>query len=383
MLIAFAPGASAAEPATVTVRVEGLNGVTLVPQTQVTTTSAPIPADGSTCSGTSAGGALYEAVHGNWKVKYDGQEFGYEILGLAGLTFPPFSEGPDAFWSFWRNGVSNELGACGQPLSPGDDLVFFAQCVKTGPDCGSATAPEHFLSSTAPSATVVQAGNPVAVTIASKGTGFGAPPEGLPGGVTVSAGAVTAAPDSRGVATLVLASAGIYTIQAHAPDSVPSDPQTVCVHNGNDGNCGTAAPGAPAPVIAPTTPVAQRPYTGPYAVIAKASGLIDGHVYAHGRGPRVLSGAVAAHSSISSVSIELRRSRNGRCYAYDGVSERFRRARCGGASFFKIVGGATFSYLLPAALAPGRYVLDIRASDTAGNQAPLARGSSRVVFYVR
>ena len=35
------------------------------------------------------------------------------------------------------------------------------------------------------------------------------------------------------------------------------------------------------------------------------------------------------------------------------------------------------------ALAPGRYVLDIEATDVAGNHTSLARGTSRIVFYVR
>ena len=83
------------------------------------------------------------------------------------------------------------------------------------------------------------------------------------------------------------------------------------------------------------------------------------------------------------MSLELRRSYKGRCFAFDGVSTRFVKARCGQGSFFKVSNDGLFSYLLPAALAPGRYVLDIEATDAAGNHTALARGSSRVVFYVR
>ena len=35
------------------------------------------------------------------------------------------------------------------------------------------------------------------------------------------------------------------------------------------------------------------------------------------------------------------------------------------------------------ALPPGRYVLDIEATDVTGNHTSLARGTSRIVFYVR
>ncbi|HTZ86407.1 MAG TPA: hypothetical protein VMB05_07050, partial [Solirubrobacteraceae bacterium] len=63
--------------------------------------------------------------------------------------------------------------------------------------------------------------------------------------------------------------------------------------------------------------------------------------------------------------------------------ERFQRARCGQGAFFKVGSTPSYSYLLPAALAPGRYVLDVQATDEAGNRTTLARGSSRIVFYVR
>jgi hypothetical protein len=109
----------------------------------------------------------------------------------------------------------------------------------------------------------------------------------------------------------------------------------------------------------------------------------DGHSYPRGRAPKVLSGTIATHASVVSVSLKLRRSHGGRCFAYDGVAERFKRARCGTGSFFAVGSAPSFSYLLPAALAPGRYVLDVQATDAAGNRTTLARGSSRIVFYVR
>jgi hypothetical protein len=127
----------------------------------------------------------------------------------------------------------------------------------------------------------------------------------------------------------------------------------------------------------------SAPYTGPYAVVAKATGLIDGHVYSRRHAPRVLTGSVLAHATVSSVSIRLRRSYRGRCHAYDGIRERFLTARCGHGSFFRISTEPSFTYLLPSALPAGRYVLDIEAVDSAGNHATLARGTSRIVFYVR
>jgi hypothetical protein len=83
------------------------------------------------------------------------------------------------------------------------------------------------------------------------------------------------------------------------------------------------------------------------------------------------------------VSLELRRRFRGHCSSYDGTRELFIPARCGHGRFFKVSSSSSFSYLLPAALAPGRYVLDIEATDVAGNRTSLARGTSRIVFYVR
>jgi hypothetical protein len=129
----------------------------------------------------------------------------------------------------------------------------------------------------------------------------------------------------------------------------------------------------------PVAPV----YKGPYAVVAQATGVREGHVYTRKSAPRELTGTIATHARVASVSLKLRRSYKGRCFAYNGRAERFHRARCGQGSFFKVGSAPSFSYLLPTALAPGRYVLDVQAVDAAGNRSTLARGSSRTVFFVR
>ena len=82
------------------------------------------------------------------------------------------------------------------------------------------------------------------------------------------------------------------------------------------------------------------------------------------------------------MSLALRRSYRGRCWAYDGVRERFARARCGTAKAFKVASGGEL--LLPAAeRARARALRAGRdGADAAGNTIALARGTSRVVFYV-
>jgi len=393
MFAAFASSAWAGEPATVTVRVEGFNGVTLLPQTQVTTSTAPIPVESGSCSGTSAGGALYDATHGNWKVKEEGQ--GVAILGIDGVNLPPFGSGDYAYWALWVNDKFAELGACSEELQAGDHVVFVGQCFALGSECPtSESAPDHFLTETAPSANVANVGEAVSVTIGSLSTASGAGEATLPTGVTVTGAAQPVSPNDQGVATLSFPSAGNYTIQAHAPDAVPSDPFTICVHNGNDGTCGTTAPTTSSTSTSTSTGTStaatgvagfarSAPYTGPYALVARATDLIEDHTYGRTNAPRVLSGTVLAHSAVSTVSLQLRRRYKGRCYAYNGTRERFMPARCGKGSYFKVSTSASYSYLLPAALAPGRYVLDIRATDASDNHTTLARGSSRIVFYVR
>lgn len=390
-LAVLSSSAWAGEPATVTVRVEGFNGVTLLPQTQVTTSTTPIAVEGGSCSGTSAGGALYDATHGDWQVK--DEEEGVAVLGIEGVDLPPFGIGDYAFWALWVNSKFATSGACSEEVHANDKVVFAGQCFARGPECpSSASAPDHFLTSTAPSSSVANVGEPVSVTIGSLSTVSGAPEATLPEGVTVTGGGQAVTPNAQGTATLSFPSAGTYTIQAHAPDAVPSDPYTICVHNGNDGTCGTgASTGSASTSPGTTTPAAagdvagfkSAPYTGPYALVAKANGLIEGHTYARADAPRVLSGTILAHSPVSSVSLRLRRQYKGRCYAYNATKERFVAARCGQAGYFKVSSDASYSYLLPVSLAPGRYVLDILATDAAGNRTKPARGSSRIVFHVR
>jgi hypothetical protein len=374
---------AAGQPATVTVRVEGFGGETLLPQTQVTTSTTPVAVEGGFCTGTSAGGALFDATHGNWKARLEPE--GVEIDGIEGLTFPSFKEHGDAYWAFWLNDQFAEHGACGEDVSNGAAIVFAAQCIAIGPQCpGSATAPDHFLTAGAPSSSSVNVGEPMSIAIGSLNTGSGAPEGTLPQGVVVTAGPVSVIPGARGIATLTFASPGTYTLQARAADSVPSDPRTVCVHNGNDGTCGTlptAVSGGSSRQSSSSSPA--PPYSGPYALVARATGPTDGRVYSRRRAPRLLTGTVTAHTAIASVSISLRRRHGDRCSAYSGVRALFVRARCGQAPFFRVSKAPTFSYLLPNTLAAGRYVLDIEATDVAGNHTSLARGTSRIVFYVR
>jgi len=373
--LSLAASAVAAGPATVTVRVEGPTQ-TLVAPTQVTTTTASVVKDGNpahSCTGTSAAGALQLATGGNWSGEWF-SGLGYSVETVEGQSFP-FTQ--PYYWSFWLDSKSATTGICEAELNAGDSILFFPECFsETSGVCPPAPNP---LGIQAPA--VAEVGSPVTVTVTSYANATGAPSPAV--GVAVAGGGVNATTNSSGHATVIFSGPGTFTLQASATGSVRTE-TTLCVHSGNDGTCGTqATPGSAGSQASAAGTPAGVPYKGPYALVPHLTGLIEGHVYKHGHAPRVLAGSMLAHTSVSSVELTLRRSYRHHCYAFDGVSTRFVRARCGTGKPFKVSDNGLFSYLLPFALPPGRYVLDIQASDAAGNHTALARGTSRIVFYVR
>ncbi|HEY7962190.1 MAG TPA: hypothetical protein VID29_09735 [Solirubrobacteraceae bacterium] len=384
-LLVFVAPARAVAPASVTVEVEGLTE-TKVPPTLLRTTTTPVVKNNGeghpegSCSGTSAIGALELATGGNWSGPWSSNFNQYEIFTIAGETHQ-FEAGSKAnyYWSFWLDHKEASVGACEAQLAQGDQVLFFPACF--GKECPPSPTP---LGIEAP--VLANVGEAVSVTV-SQYNAKGEPSPAV--GADVAGGGVNATADLQGHATLRFAGDGTYTLHAYEATGGPAAVRTqttICVHEGNDGTCGTQAPAGSvlAAGQSATTPFAPTPaYTGPYAVVAQASGVLDGHVYALGQAPKVLAGRAIAHTAIGSVSIELRRSYRGRCWDYDAKRARFLDARCGTARFFAVATGASFSYLLPAPLLRGRYVFDIRAVDAAGHRAPLDRGSSRIVFYVR
>jgi hypothetical protein len=369
--LACVPSALAAAPATVTIRVEGATQ-TLVPPTQVTTTTAPVVKDGNpkdSCAGTTALGALELATSGNWSGPWDTSFNQYVVNSIEGESHAFFS---GAFWELWINHVSSEKGACEAPVEAGQEILF-APCPEAASECPT-------LGVEAPASANV--GEPVAVTVKKynkSGEGSDA------SGASVNGASGVATTDATGRATLTFSSAGTVPVQVSAPESIHTE-TSVCVHAGNDGSCGTTAPSGSSTTTTATGSsgtLGEKTSVGPKAIVARLTGLIDSHRYPRGDAPRVLAGSVTAASAVTSISLRLRRTYRGRCWAYDGKRERFLRVRCRQGSFFRVATtGDSFSYLLPARLPAGRYVLDIRASDAAGAQTTLARGTSRIVFYV-
>jgi len=138
----------------------------------------------------------------------------------------------------------------------------------------------------------------------------------------------------------------------------------------------STAPGGSAPA-----PVAERDGAAP---VSRITGIREQQRFSRRRAPRTLRGSVTPDpSGLRAVKLSLTRSRGGRCQLYSPTRERFRPARCGRRVNFAIGDRQDWSYLLPGRLGPGRYVLDAVAVDKLGNRDRLARGRSRVVFFVR
>jgi hypothetical protein len=376
--------AQAAGPATVTVRVLGPAPAyeSLTPLTELTTTSTPVTKDGGSCSGTSAAGALELASKGDWEGTWSAKYNDYEVISIDGKSFP-FEEGSSAnyYWSFWLNNKYSEEGVCEPELQSGEQVLFVPACYGTG--CPPAP---NVLAIEAPA--TAEVGKPTTVTVLSYPNAGGEPTPAV--GATVEGGGDSNAPptNAQGQTTLVFAGDGNYTIDATGAageSSAIRGEALVCAHEGNDGTCGTQAPGSPTAKTPVGAASSSAAYTGPYAVVARATGLIDGHIYKPGQAPRVLQGTVDLHAALQDVKLRLTRTQGRKCSYYDGVTERFRAMGCGAAHgvYFSVGSQASFSYLLPETLAPGRYVLDIEATDTAGEHTTLARGTSRIVFYVK
>jgi len=359
---------------TVKVRVEE-EGATLLPQTTVTL-DAPEPVSG--CPADSVAAAINLAVAGDWdhgEAAGSGGDFTETILGQT-ESF----EDESSTWAIWVN-YKWGTGICEQLLNEGEEVLVVAD--HEPPPYSPTVLP--LIVEEAPS--TVSAGESFAVKVDAVHTPAGTFPEqgqGTPepaAGVTVSAPGVSAVTGSEGVARLTLANPGLVTLKAAGHGFAASLPFTVCVHAPGEAACGSVSPNSSpssTPISAPS-PL----YKGPYALVADVTSLANGRHYAPGAAPRLISGRISSHSSVTSVSLSLRRSWRGRCSAYDATRGRFVKARCGTAPSFAVSKEAAFSYLLPAKLAPGRYVLDVQAGDVAGNTVALARGTSRIVFYVR
>jgi hypothetical protein len=274
-------------------------------------------------------------------------------------------------WGYAVNSTTAGVGGCQFQLASGSEVLWAYNYFNL----------EHLLSLAGPSS--VNAGTPFTVHVADGRTG-----EPVPGAAigVLNAGVTTTIPsspstDSSGNATIVLSGNGMATLKATEPKSVRSNGLAVCVHEGNDGSCGTTVAGGSS--TSPTTKSSSQAAGG---VVAQILGLVNGRVYSRRFAPRVLRGIVKVGpgGTVRQVRIRLHRRVGHRCFNFSGSRARFvRAAGCASAAFFSVGSAESFSYLLPARLARGRYAFDIQAVDGSGRVTALVRGVSHVVFRVK
>ena len=365
LLAAVVLAAPALAGPTVTVRVEGQDR-TLVPRTLVTTTDTPAvsePAPGTrTCSGRSGLGAIHQVTGGTYAG--DWGSIGFELKTVMGeFHYDPFPADPARYWAFWVNYQHMNVGLCDATyaLQEGDDVIILVDCFSGTGACEPAiplrlanvpptVAPGQPVTVKVDEFTVVQ--NPDFTTTTTPKPAAGA---------RVTAGGQTATTATDGTATLSLSSPGLVSIAVEKAGRVRTAGVT-CVTTGSDGNCGTAVP--------PGTPLGTGDPDDRTAPIATITGMKRGKVFSRKRAPRQLRGTVSADpSGLKSVRLSIVRKRGDRCWAFDGAGERFERHRCGGSRSFRIGDRASWSYLLPARLARGRYTIRVIAIDNAGNDA--------------
>jgi hypothetical protein len=389
LLLALLASASAqATPISVNIRVEGSTQTLF--EGPITTDARTIEAPDYVAKGETPGPAHPHPCDVNENGEFPAGTFGApygtptsalydaaQSLGLAldGYWYAPLNDffvngiGSDetANWGYAVDYTTASIGGCQLQLAPGNEVLWSA----------TFAASKHLLKLSG--STAANVGNPLEVHIADGQTG--SPIAGASIGEDI-AGVTTPIPgsattDANGNATITLAHAGTVMLKATQAESVRSNGLVVCVHNGNDGTCGTTIPGAPPKF----EPVSQH---APPANVAMVGGVTNGHRYRRHHAPRILRGLVQvpAGGTLHEVRISLRRRHRGRCMVFSGATEAFVRARCGVARFFSVGSTESFSYLLPAALPAGHYVYDIKAIDNTGHQTKLSTGVSHVVFDV-
>jgi hypothetical protein len=370
LTLALPPIASA----DVSVRVEGDAATLLAPTAQPIAGPAVVKDGVNSCPGDRAIGAFDRALAGDWAGPWF-TGLGYAVDAIRGeaYAFPV-----DRYWVFYINEQMASFGLCDQVVQDGDRILL------------------------APSGTGYAAGRALRVAAAASaapGTAFTvtvtdgeSKPVEAAQVVPAAGGAPLATTGADGTASVTLTERGPASLRAVKPGDVRSAPAAVCVSDGADGFCGSAKPGAPAPAPSP----APAPDTTP--ALGRISGLGEQQRFARGKGPRELKGVVDADpSGLREVRLRLTRrvpaTPAGRraCSTWDAARERFVRSACGvrAGRWFKVGDRAAWSYLLPARLGPGRYVLDVQAVDGAGNTAPedvrakdAGAPRTRVVFVV-
>jgi hypothetical protein len=393
------PATAIAAPVTVTLRIEGPDSTlyegpvtTDIREFHFTGDPTSYQCDGTAANGgpsasaTPTGGAAVTAAidgglvaTGKW---YTGLGPSFQAISRV-----PVSESvpPYRYMVEFYNGKSTDYGLCAQPVADGDEvLLAFAEYGTTDLLRLNIAATKLAPGATT-TATVTSAadGKPVAgATVAGRTTG----PDG-----TVVVGPYTATGPQD-------------VLKATKAGWVRSNGGQVCVTDGADGACGTVKPLA-ATTNAPTNTATGCKSFGDDGRCGTPDSMpplvrltnLSSKVYAAAEAPRELKGQagnfrngtefIADPSGIKDVKLRITRYVGRKCWGFDGAAERFTRlSSCGTGKgkFFSVGNKAEWSYLLPAALKPGKYRVEAYAVDGKGNADKVRRWNrNHVVFRVK
>jgi hypothetical protein len=267
-------------------------------------------------------------ITGTWSA------FGPSFSTVAGepVAFDPAT---GRFLAEYKNGRFAPVGACGDPIQDGDEVLF-----------AYGVGSEPLLELSGPAS--ARPGEAVTVRVTDAGTGAPVPGARVGGQVTGADGTAVAGPFATGA----------HDLKAAKDGAIRSNRLRVVVSE-------VAAAAPPPDTTAPTSTIL---------------GIRDGQRFTRRRAPRELRGSVSADpSGLWAVKIRLTRRHRGTCWYFSGSKERFLKRTCGKRYAFKVGETADWSYLLPARLPRGRYVLDGYAVDRAFNRG----AETRVRFRVR
>ena len=316
-----------------------------------TPTPSPTPVSTRGAALTAASLAAPFSTSGTFSIQFGSPSF--DEVGGQSTVFDPAT---GSFLAEFKNGQAAQVGACGDPIANGDDVLF-----------AYGTVAEPLLQLSGPAT----ASTGAAVTVHVVDQTNGAPVAGATVG-----GATT---DTVGNATLTLGE-GIQRLKATKPGTIRSNALVVAV-----GAAAQAAQGALGAQGAQGVAGLAIDRTAPRARLLSPR---NGHTYRRTRfSPRLIRVAVAeSGSGVRTVKLRLTRRVGNRCFSFSGKRERFIGTKCGsGAGFFFAVSDRSdFSYLLPERLSRGHYVLDVEAIDRSFNRDTVGdRGRNRSVFDVR
>lgn len=389
------PASAIAAPVTVNLRVEGPDSTlfegpvtTDVRSFQYTGYASLHTCDGTAYNGGSeleskptAGAALAQAiaeglpVTGSW---YAGGGFAGPTVSTINGVSVDYDSGTGRYLTEYEDWQYGTKGICGQPVVDGTQILL-----------AYADGSEPLLKLQVPA--VLAAGATATATVTNGATGSPVEGASVGGRLTDASGHATVGPFSA---------AGMRSLKASKTGSIRSNAGLICVTDAS-GACGATQPISSTTLGGGTASCVSLGGDGrcgstdEMAPTVRLTNL-SATTYSRAQAPREVKGEVgnlskgnllSDPSGIKSVRLRITRYNAGKCWTYNGTAERFQRLRScgtGKGQFFTAATSATWSYLMPAALKPGKYRVEAYAIDGLGNADRVRRWNrNHVVFRVK